>query len=359
METSLPDGAFLYVQPWGGADEGEQKGLSSVPRRFQYRDGDGNVDPALLRTARSEIEGSDLPPQTKRRLLRRAQRIAMHLLGHKGGSEPLEYKYLPMGEVEVKGKEGIVVGYAMAFGNTDYGDDVIYPGSAADSLNRMMPAVFYGHDKFKILGHPVQVKGDDTGYLTETQYNLKTFYGNEVFHLVEAGDIKHQSVGYLPADDTPEQKAVEYDDRGVRHLHRIDWFEYGPLPFALNPRAVLLGTKGMGVALDHDVSFSVLVEQAANVISDLAWEAEALHERRSERPSGWRGLNLKHQEVIEEFLSEAEACMNTLRTLTPTEQKGLGDSPAAPGGAETVQGLSVKMALVQARLRHAGILEGT
>lgn len=343
--AALPDSAFLYV---GGDAE----------RRFPYRDALGDVDEGLLAKAMQDIKTTiDMAPHLLSRLGRRAKRIAIHKITGKGSASELEYKSAEGVEFATE-PSGIVVAYASAFESKDQGDDVIHVGAWLDSIDRKFKnarrnevRVLLGHNKEIILGHPVDLGEDGHGLLTKSQYNLNTFWGSEAFHLVEAGDLNVQSVGYLPGADTPQTKSFTYDDYGTRHLHRLELFEYGPLPFAMHSDAFVVGVKS---GLRHDTSFVNLVEQATNVVEDVLLEAEALAAKRElrRRPED-RELKTEQYDSLAELAEAGRSLVGQLDLLL--KEREIGEAPAVDPAA--AKGLKLALDLARARLQHAGIKE--
>lgn len=72
--NSLPDSAFLYVEPGGQKDEDGRTVPRSL-RHFPYRDADGEIDLPHLRNAIARIPQSSLSDELKRRLQARARRM--------------------------------------------------------------------------------------------------------------------------------------------------------------------------------------------------------------------------------------------------------------------------------------------
>lgn len=343
---------FLYVAP-----DGTQK--------YPYRNARGEPDRTLLVKARGQIEYDiDIPEHVRKRILRRIGRIAAYLMtGRKAADGFLEYKAAG-GSAGVETKpSGIVTAYAAAFGNEDDGDDILHPGASLLSIkDRFDPdpkknllRVLFGHSKDRVLGHPIHVGEDGEGVLTETQYNMKTFWGNEAFHLIEAGDLTTHSMGYLPGDGTPEQKGVTYDDQGRRHLHQIHLFEYGPLPFAMNDAARVVAVKA---GLEPASPFVDLLEQANAATLTVLLETEALAARRD--AGGKAILGKAHIEALEGYVEDAKQALGDLEVLIKGQMDGVrtpeSEDPAITAIARSLQ---LRMQLARARARHSGVKEIT
>lgn len=301
---------YLYIDGVSG------KGM------FPYRNAAGEVEPSLLARAFRDIGQSLLPDHIKKSLMRRAKNIAYGALGHKGTGITLEYKGGPLAAATTEA-EGIVYAYAATW-DKDLGDDKIIKGASvewvADALPQGLISVLAGHDLAKVIGSPIEVKEDDTGIFTKARYNLETFWGNEMFHLVKAGDLRRQSIGWLPGKDLPGSPAMTYDTEGTRFLHRIELHEFGPLPFAMNPGATIIGAKSL---ISSDTSFVSLASQATNAVQAVLMEAEALHARRAMRAHGTKELGADHIEAIQILSHEAKAAVAAMEALlTKSEDSG-------------------------------------
>lgn len=335
----VPDDYFLHV-----TGDGE--------RRFRYKNDAGDVDDDLLRQAVIELRGDvGLDKHTRMRVGRKLRRLIIRQVAGKAFG-PLEYKMI---EPEIHAADqGIVEAYATAFGVVDHGDDIMHKGATERSIakrftEKPLLRVLYNHDRDKVLGHPVEVYEDDYGTMTKTQYNLDSFWGSEIFALIKGGDLTAQSVGYLPGEDRPGQKAVTYDDKGIRHLHDIDLFEYGPLPLPMNTGAVVVGVKGI---VDHETNFANVVSQAANAVQDVMLEAEDLAVRRE---ADRRSLTSAHLAALEDLRATAEAAVSSLTKVLASGAEASEDADGKQ--ADIPQALRLQLDLARARLRHAGITE--
>jgi len=360
--AALPDSAFLHV---GGDGE----------RKFPYMDSEGKVDALSLRGMLPKIRFDEMLHKSVRaRLLRRANRIIIrNLYGKSASIGALEYKAMVGGEMHANEAKGQVDMYVAAFDNQDGGDDILYKGATVDSVQERfldrkhnLIRVLYGHNPERVLGHPLEMSEDNHGLLTKSQYNMETFWGNEVFHLVKAGDLNTASFGYLPADHTPEKKSWEYDDNGRRHLHRVDVYEFGPLPFSMNTEAHAVGVKS---GLDHATSFTHLADQAINSVTDFVVEAMALDTRRFGKktayaPSdrgGRKQLSAAHVESLEEMVDVAENAVRDLKGLIELNPIGEEEIPASAGqpeeqSPETVaDSLKLQLELARASLKNDGL----
>lgn len=351
IDIPIFSGGFLYRPPGGDP-------------KYPYMK-DGQIDQRLLVQAIRDLSTDlSVPDHIRAALMRRARRIATHVATGKDALLPLSYKSLDVASKGIDAKpNGVVEGYYGAFGNLDDGDDILYKGSTLDSVAARGPdsqaplvRLLYGHQKDKVLGRPVWMGEDEYGAIGKAQYNLETFWGNEVFALVRAGDLTTQSFGYLPSEMGPGGvgKGYSFDEMGRMHLHRVDVHEFGPLPFAMNSSAVIVSAKGLDGG--EGVPFLSLVEQTTNAITDLVIEAEALVSRRIERPTGRNWLSEGNVKSLQGFIDLARAGIEDLESL-------LAQGPAAKAEVEAtadpdyVKALQLSLELTRARLRQHGITE--
>lgn len=73
-KDSLPDRAFLYIEP-GGTKDDDGKTTPRSLRHFPYRDAAGTIDIAHLRAACSDIPKSSLPADKRQELQRKAETL--------------------------------------------------------------------------------------------------------------------------------------------------------------------------------------------------------------------------------------------------------------------------------------------
>lgn len=76
--ATLPDAAFLYIQP-GGVQDNEGCTIPRAYRHFPYRDGEGKVDAALLRQALAALPTATAPGLAAKTLMGRVQRMLANL----------------------------------------------------------------------------------------------------------------------------------------------------------------------------------------------------------------------------------------------------------------------------------------
>ena len=271
-----------------------------------------------------------------------------------------------LGAVDDTTPEGIVTACASVFGTTDDPPDipgrrrdVVHPTAFDETLTERKSSNrighIYNHNWGAVLGHHIDIWPEKTmGLMAKSQHNLETFWGNEIFRLIQRGDISAYSFSFLPKRNTREQKSYETDADGVRHLYRVTLYELGPAPnaIAIHPDARVIEAKS---GLYTDAPFFEMLDQAENVFAELVAEGEALAARREGRGprQGRKSLSSDVIEAIEQKAERLEGLVKQLRVLTVSPE---GQSETAPAHAgREVGSLYQRADLARARLRQLGI----
>ena len=119
---------------------------------------------------------------------------------------------------DLDSKEGIVVAYANYYNNEDSDGDIIMPGSFKRTVNNNLHKirVFKDHDRYTVLGVPVEINADDeTGLLTTTKFNMQKEVSRDMFTDIELmmahGQEADLSVGIIPVqrDENDRRKILE------------------------------------------------------------------------------------------------------------------------------------------------------
>jgi len=113
-------------------------------------------------------------------------------------------------------KEGIITAYASVYNNEDSDEDIIMPGSYRKTVKEQAKKirVFKDHDRYTMLGVPVEINAEDEyGLLTTTKFNLDKEISRDMFSdiMLMAGNGMEAdlSVGIIPV------KRDEYDKRKI------------------------------------------------------------------------------------------------------------------------------------------------
>ena len=129
------------------------------------------------------------------------------------------YKHFTRQVKDLDSKEGIVVAYANYYNNEDSDGDISVPGSFKRSVNNNLHKirVFKDHDRYTVLGVPVEINADDQqGLLTTTKFNMQKEVSRDMFTdiqlMMEHGQEADLSVGVIPVqrDDNDRRKVKEW-----------------------------------------------------------------------------------------------------------------------------------------------------
>ena len=160
--------------------------------------------------------------------------------------------------------QGIVEAVWAVMGNVDEGLDVIHPGAftktfAEHGRNVSVLDKHQTDSVLRVLGHPmafrelgrdelpVEIKSscpDATGGAwARIKFNMKTQNGSEVFHLLEAGDVREWSFGYDVLDCDFSKATKEEQEVTVRNLRTLKLWEISPVIWGRNSETATTGTK--------------------------------------------------------------------------------------------------------------------
>ena len=129
------------------------------------------------------------------------------------------YKHFTRQVKDLDSKEGIVVAYANYYNNEDSDGDISVPGSFKRSVNNNLHKirVFKDHDRYTVLGVPIEINADDeTGLLTTTKFNMQKEVSRDMFTdiqlMMEHGQEADLSVGVIPVhrDEQDRRKVKEW-----------------------------------------------------------------------------------------------------------------------------------------------------
>lgn len=162
---------------------------------------------------------------------------------------------VPFSEVkELEDTPGVFEGYGSTFGNVDLGNDRIVKGAFTDTLadfkaNDQLPAMFYMHDWFEPVGDWTKMVEDTKGLAVEGALWVE---GNKRGQtpIEKAAQARNQLRGTGPKGLSIGYAAREFDfetdddNRLIRNLTKVDLFEVSPVPFGMNPEALVTGAKG-------------------------------------------------------------------------------------------------------------------
>lgn len=132
--------------------------------------------------------------------------------------------------------EGIIEAYVSIFGNVDSYNEIVDKGAFTESLARKLPKGVWCHDWNQPIAVTLEAKEDDTGLLIKAQLVKGVQRADEAYLLMKAGAIDEFSIGYTVASD-------EMDAQGVRHLKKVNLYEWSPVLVGANPETFVVGVK--------------------------------------------------------------------------------------------------------------------
>ncbi|MBX9697539.1 MAG: HK97 family phage prohead protease [Alphaproteobacteria bacterium] len=136
---------------------------------------------------------------------------------------------------------GFIRGYASVFNHLDHHGDRVQKGAFLASLKawhtrRRMPKMLWQHEATKPIGQWLKVQEDERGLYVEGKLLLEIQQGREAFTLIQEGVLDSLSIGYR----VEEAVVPKGDERGTRHLQKLDLQEISLVTFAANSEASLL-----------------------------------------------------------------------------------------------------------------------
>lgn len=139
---------------------------------------------------------------------------------------------------------GTFDGYGSVFGVVDSYDEIVAPGAFADSLAQhqskgTMPALLWQHRSGEPIGVFKEMREDTHGLIVSGQLAMKTARGAEAFELLKMKAISGLSIGFVPREDSFDQKT------GIRTLKKVDLWETSLVTFPANDAARVHGVKNI------------------------------------------------------------------------------------------------------------------
>ena len=151
--------------------------------------------------------------------------------------------------------EGTVEAVVSVTNIVDNVNDVIEPGAYSDTLQKRIPKGVWSHDTTIPVARTIAAvelePGDDRlpshlksvdagGVLVKMQFNLNTTRGREAYEDIKFfGGEQEWSIGYSVPEGGSEMKG----ETGVRHIKRLEWYEYSPVLFGAAPGTATVSVK--------------------------------------------------------------------------------------------------------------------
>jgi len=139
-------------------------------------------------------------------------------------------------DVDMQRRE--ISGYAATW-DLDQVNDVIHPGAFKKTISERQASVKVMRNHSILIGKPTAIFEDSKGLAT-TAYISDTEAGEETLKLARDGILTEQSIQF-----TIPQSKSNIDDGGIRHIHEVKLYEFGPVDFPANSAAKILSVKSI------------------------------------------------------------------------------------------------------------------
>jgi HK97 family phage prohead protease len=177
----------------------------------------------------------------------------------------LQFKTIPFEIEEKAGEKGIVRFYASIFGNVDSYGDIVEKGAFTESLANRSPVMVWSHNWDEPIGKPF-AREDDKGLFVEAQLVMEVQRAKEAYHLMKSGTITEFSFGYRVIESF-------VDEKGYRHLTKIDLYEVSPVMIGANPLTTLVDVKS---ACENEEPTEEKTDDADQIVKPEAEEVKAM-----------------------------------------------------------------------------------
>lgn len=165
--------------------------------------------------------------------------------------------------VEETDEKWIIEGYASVFGNVDSYFEVVDKGAFKDFLASNFPRypkLVWGHDWMQPLGPTLEAREDEIGLYVKGELLKDVARAREAYALIKSGAMTDLSFGFRVREDEMDQ------ENGVRHLKKIDIFEWSPVLVGANPKATITGVKSVeGEPIDEIPAEAIVDQQPEEV----------------------------------------------------------------------------------------------
>lgn len=130
-------------------------------------------------------------------------------------------------------------GLASTFGNIDLVNDIVVRGAFVDSLASKTPVILWQHQSDIPLGMPEDIREIEEGLFLKAKLpKADTFVSGRVIPQIKVGSITTMSIGFRVVER-------EFNEEGIRLLHKVDLLEVSLVTFAANPLAKVVGFKAV------------------------------------------------------------------------------------------------------------------
>ena len=200
----------------------------------------------------------------------------------------LESKQATVEAKAIDDAEGIVEAVVSVTNIVDNVKDVIVPGDYEDTLQKRITKGVWSHDTTVPVARTVSAvelppgsdklpshlqEQDAGGVLVKMQFNLNTSRGRDAYEDIKFfGGEQEWSIGYSVPEGGSEMK----EDTGIRHIKRLEWYEYSPVLFGAAPGTHTVSVKdvpvGAGKASEPDEEKGPIASHAVGFADDRPWK---------------------------------------------------------------------------------------
>ena len=147
-------------------------------------------------------------------------------------------------EIKDMSDSGVFTGLGSAFGNIDFGNDIVAPGAFSASLEAMqakgrMPAMLWQHRQGEPIGAYKSMTETKDGLVVEGQLALKTQRGAEAYELMKMGAVSGLSIGGWTTADSYDSK------NDIRTITQFELWEVSVVTFPMNDEARIAAVKSI------------------------------------------------------------------------------------------------------------------
>lgn len=137
-------------------------------------------------------------------------------------------------------------GYASTFGNVDQVGDIIMQGAFTKTIQERFPKgdikILWQH--YEPLGMPIEIREDENGLYVKGRIS-KTALGDDALELMRDGVVNRMSIGFSIV------KADFDDQTGNRIIREVKLWEFSPVTFPANEKAVITAVKHLSGMLSQ------------------------------------------------------------------------------------------------------------
>ncbi len=144
------------------------------------------------------------------------------------------------GELRAINEEGEFEGYLTVWDTVDDYKSTFTRGSFAKTIQERGSKVKIFYDHEHLVGSSVELREDDYGVFGRGKINRSVDKAEEAYQFMKDGTLEGLSFGF--------RTTKEGFKDGVREIREIELFEYGPVTFPANDKALITGVRAKDLA---------------------------------------------------------------------------------------------------------------